>query len=140
VSQSYEHHVHHPVPTYVATVCALAALICYVGAWAFGWQTHEIAGVLVTMAVFALATISRLYTVRLQDRIILLEMQVRCARVLAPGQDELLTQLGPKQVTALRFASDDELGELLQRAVSEQLAPDAIKKTVRHWKADRLRT
>ena len=119
MSQSYEHHVHHPVPTYVATVCALAALICYVGAWAFGWQTHEIAGVLVTMAVFALATISRLYTVRLQDRIILLEMQVRCARVLAPGQDELLTQLGPKQVTALRFASfTSGLSAILRRIMS----------------------
>jgi hypothetical protein len=65
---------------------------------------------------------------------------VRCARALAPGQDELLTQLGPKQITALRFASDEELGELLQRAVHEQLAPDAIKKAVRHWKADLLRT
>ena len=140
MSQSYQHHAHHPVPTYVATILALAALVCYVGAWAFGWQTHDVASVLLTMAVFVLASISRLYTVKLQDRIILLEMQVRCARVLPPGQDELLTQLGPKQVVALRFASDEELGELLRRAVDEQLAPDAIKRAVRHWKADLLRT
>ena len=140
MSQSYEHHAHHPVPTYVATICGLAAFICYAGAWAFAWQTHEVAGLLVTMAVIVLATISRLYTVRLQDRIILLEMQVRCARVLAPGQDELLAQLGPKQITALRFASDEELGDLLHRAVYEQLAPDAIKAAIRHWKADLLRT
>lgn len=140
MSQSYEHHVFHPVPTYVATVFTLAALICYVGAWAFGWQTHDVAAVLLTLAVFTLVSISRLYTVKLQDRIILLEMQVRCARVLAPGQDELLTHLSPKQITALRFAGDDELGALLRRAVDEQLAPDAIKKAVTHWKADLLRT
>jgi hypothetical protein len=140
VSQSYAHHVHHPVPTYVATVFTVAALVCHVGAWIFGWQTHEVAGVLLTIAVFVVVSIGRLYTVKLQDRIILLEMQVRCARVLAPGQDELLAQLSPKQVTALRFASDEELGDLLRRAVDEQLAPDAIKKAVKHWKADLLRT
>jgi small-conductance mechanosensitive channel len=140
VSQSYQHHVYHPVPTYIATIAAVAALLCYLGAWAFGWQTHEVAGVLLAFAVLTLSTISRLYTVKLQDRIILVEMQVRCARALAPGQDELLAHLGPKQITALRFASDEELGDLLQRAVNEQLSPDAIKRAVSHWKADLLRT
>ena len=60
---------------------------------------------------------------KLQDRIIQLEMQVRCARVLPAGQDELLAQLSPKQVVALRFASDAELGDLLARAVREQMTP-----------------
>lgn len=67
-------------------------------------------------------------------------MQVRAARVLPPGQDELLLQLSPKQVVALRFAGDDELGALLARAVREQLTPDAIKQAIRQWRPDFLRT
>ena len=139
-SQSYAHHAHHPVPTYVATVLGLAALVLLVGAWWSDWNTHDAGVVLLALTVFTLTATSRLYTVALQDRIIQLEMQVRCARVLPAGQDEQLAQLSPKQVVALRFASDEELGELLARAVREQMTPDAIKKAVKQWRPDYLRT
>jgi hypothetical protein len=139
-SQSYSHHAHHPVPTYVATVLALAALVCIVGASWLDWNTHDVGVTLLTLAVFPLIGISRWYVVALQDRIIQLEMQVRCARVLPAGQEELLAQLSPKQVVALRFASDDELGDLLARAVREQMTPDAIKRAVKQWRPDYLRT
>jgi hypothetical protein len=139
-SQSYAHHAHHPVPTYVATVLGLAALVCAVGAWWFGWNTRDAAVVLLALTVVPLVGISRWYIVALQDRIIQLEMQVRCARVLPAGQDEQLAQLSPKQVVALRFAGDDELGDLLARAVREQMTPDAIKKAIKQWRPDFLRT
>lgn len=139
-SQSYAHHAHHPVPTYVATLLALAAVVCAAGAWWFAWNTRDAALLLVALTLFPLTAISRWYVVALQDRIILLEMQVRAARVLPAGQDELLAQLSPKQVVALRFASDDELGDLLARAVREQMTPDAIKQAVRQWRPDYLRT
>jgi hypothetical protein len=139
-SQSYAHHVHHPVPTYLATVFALAALVLLIGAAWLDWDTQDVGMVLLALAVFPLITMSRLYTVRLQDRVILLEMQVRAARLLPPGEDELLAQLSPKQIVALRFASDEELGALLQRAVREQMTPDAIKRAVKQWRPDYLRT
>ena len=139
-SQSYAHHAHHPVPTYVATVLGLAALVLLVGAWWADWNTHDPGVVLLALTVFTLTAMSRWYIVALQDRVIQLEMQVRCARVLPAGQDELLTQLSPKQIVALRFASDDELGDLLARAVGEQMTPDAIKKAVKQWRPDFLRT
>ncbi len=139
-SQSYAHHAHHPVPTYVATVFGLAALVLIVGAWWFDWNTRDPGVALLALTVFTLTAMSRWYVVALQDRIIQLEMQVRCARVLPAGQDEQLTQLSPKQVVALRFASDEELGELLARAVREQMTPDAIKKAVKQWRPDFLRT
>jgi len=139
-SQSYAHHAHHPVPTYVATLLALPAVVLAAGAWWFGWNTRDAALLLVALTLFPLTAISRWYIVALQDRIIQLEMQVRAARVLPAGQDELLAQLSPKQVVALRFASDDELGDLLARAVREQMTPDAIKQAVKQWRPDYLRT
>ena len=139
-SQSAAHHVHHPVPTYVATVLAIGALVCIAGAWWADWNTHDPGVTLLALAVFVLATVDRLYTAKLQDRIIQLEMHVRCARVLPAGQDEQLAQLSPKQVVALRFASDAELGDLLARAVREQMTPDAIKQAVQQWRPDYMRT
>ena len=139
-SQSAAHHAHHPVPTYAATVLWLAAFVMIVGAKWLGWDTHEFGIITLALAVFPLIGMSRWYIVTLQDRIIQLEMQVRCARVLPAGQDEQLVQLSPKQIVALRFASDAELGDLLTRAVREQMTPDAIKKAVQQWRPDFLRT
>ena len=85
----------------------LAALVLIVGAWWSDWNTRDAGVALLALTVFTLTAISRWYIVALQDRIIQLEMQVRCARVLPAGQDELLAQLSPKQIVALRFASDD---------------------------------
>jgi hypothetical protein len=78
--------------------------------------------------------------VRLQDRIIMLEMKVRCAEVLPAGQDARLNELTPKQIVALRFASDTELGDLLERAIREKMPPSAIKQAVKNWRPDHLRT
>lgn len=139
-NQSAAHHAHHPVPTYVAAVLWLAALVLIVGATWFGWDTRESGLIALVLALFPVIGASRWYIVKLQDRIIQLEMQVRCARVLPAGEDEQLVQLSPKQVVALRFASDGELGDLLARAVREQMTPDAIKKAVQHWRPDYLRT
>lgn len=138
--QSFESHAHHPVATYVASVFTLVALIASVGAWLFGWPTLAVAVVAVSCAAAVFVSISRTYTTRLQDRIIRLEMTVRCAEVLPAEQRRRLDELSPKQIAALRFASDEELGPLLDRAVRERLPPLEIKRAVKRWRPDYLRT
>ncbi len=138
--QSFESHAHQPVPTLVASALWLLAVLLFVAAVGFGWNTRDIAFFFVLAAMFVALSIDRLYTTRLQDRIIMLEMKVRCAELLAAGEDAKLAQLGPKQITALRFASDQELGALLDRAVREQLAPRDIKKAIKSWRPDNHRT
>lgn len=139
-SQSAASHAHHPVPTYVATALWVLAMAMLGGSMLLGWPLHELGVLMLGATLFPIIGIGRWYIVSLQDRIIQLEMQVRCARVLPAGQDELLSELSPKQIVALRFASDDELGDLLQRAVREQMTPSAIKQAVKHWRPDYLRT
>jgi hypothetical protein len=139
-NQSAANHAHHPVPTYIASVLWLVAVVLLAGASWADWNTHDPGVLLLALAVFPLIAASRWYVVALQDRIIQLEMQVRCARVLPAGQEEQLLQLSPKQVVALRFASDDELGDLLTRAVREQMTPSGIKQAVKQWRPDYLRT
>ena len=138
--QSYASHIHHPVPTYIASVLWLFAAVAFTGSIAFGWDARDSAFGWLMASALVLISISRTYTTKLQDRIIMLEMKVRCAEVLPAGEDAKLTRLGPKQIVALRFASDDELGALLNRTVTEQLAPGDIKKAIKTWRPDNHRT
>ena len=139
-TQSFASHTHQPVLTYAATALAAAALVLLAGASRFGWPTFYPAMFSLTFAVFVLISISRSYIIRLQDRIILLEMKVRCAELLPAGDEARLAQLSPKQIVALRFASDAELGDLLERAVRERMSPAGIKAAIREWRMDPHRT
>ena len=140
MAQSYSSHAHHPVPTYIAGLFGIIAIILLIGAWGFGWPTLASGSVSLAFAVLALVSISRAYITRLQDRIILLEMRMRARELLTPEQTAALQALSIKQVVALRFASDQELSALLDRTVREQLPPDEIKKAIKSWRPDLLRT
>jgi hypothetical protein len=140
MTQSYQSHVYHPVPTYIASLLWLGSALAFAAHALLGWPTESLAFVCLLLAVFVNISIARVYTTKLQDRIIMLEMKVRCAEVLPAGEDARLLQLSPKQIVALRFASDAELGALLDRAVREQLSPTDIKKAVRQWRPDPHRT
>jgi uncharacterized protein DUF6526 len=140
MTQNYANHAHHPVPTYLATILTLTAMVLLIGAWGWGWQTLASGAAVLSMAVAVLVSMSRTYITRLQDRIILLEMKIRAAEVLPAGLDARLAELRPKQVVALRFASDEELGGLLERAARDKLPPREIKKAIQHWRGDYFRT
>ena len=138
--QSYESHAYRPVPTAVTALFTVTALILMVGQLFFGWETRDAAIMTMIFAIFTLGAISRLYTVALQDRIIMLETKVRCAELLPAGRDADLARLSKKQIVALRFASDDELGALLERAARDGMAPKDIKASIRTWRPDPHRT
>ena len=118
----------------------LIAMVTLVGAWLFGWPTLFWGVVSLSFAVAVLVSLTRTYITKLQDRIIMLEMQVRCASLLPADRVALLSRLSPKQIVALRFASDEELGALLERAVSENMPPQAIKQSIKNWRPDYHRT
>lgn len=140
MAQSYEKHAHHPVPSYIAGAFTLVAIVSLIGAWLFGWPTRDIGAVSLSFAVATLVSISRNYIIRLQDRIILLEMKVRGAELLTPEQEARLASLERRQIIALRFASDAELGDLVDRTSREHLSPDRIKRAIKNWRSDYLRT
>ena len=138
--QSYASHAHRPVQTSVAGLFTMLALVLLSGALLAGWRTFQLGVFSLTLAVAMLVWMSRSYIVRLQDRIILLEMKVRGAELLTPEQEVQLARLSKGQVIALRFASDAELPDLLERAARENLTPAQIKQSVKNWRADLLRT
>ena len=138
--QSYANHGHLPVATGVGYLFLIVAFVGLGLRWSSGdWPTTlAVAGL--AGASLALLSISRLYITRLQDRIIKLEMKMRCATLLTPAQQRLLFGLTTKQIVALRFASDEELPGLLERASRESMKPDDIKRAIRTWVPDLDRT
>jgi hypothetical protein len=136
--QSYASHAHRPIHTVIVWVFALIALVLVVRN--FDWSPRDWALAAIILAIIELGWISRVYIVKLQDRIIMLEVKVRAAELLAAGQDAQLAKLGPKQIVALRFASDEEFGALLERAARENLPPKDIKAAIKAWRPDLHRT
>ena len=138
--QSFKSHTHRPTLTAIAWLFAMLALAFEIQTTFMGRERRGWAVLMLTFAVLVLGWISRAYTVKLQDRIIMLEEKVRAAELLTAGQDARLAKLSPKQITALRFASDAEFGALLERAARENLPPKEIKAAIKTWRPDLHRT
>lgn len=83
-----------------------------------------------------LAGYTRIYALRVQDRAIRAEENLR--HYVLTGK-RLDPRLEMKQIVALRFASDGEFVELARRAAEEGMEPDAIKRAVKNWRADHYR-
>jgi hypothetical protein len=137
--QSFQNHAHRPTHTAVLWLMALVALVLIVMQM-MGYNTRDWATLVIVLALFEIGWISRAYIVKLQDRIIMLEVKVRAAELLPAGADAELARLNVKQITALRFAGDDEFGALLARAARENLAPKDIKAAIKNWRPDWHRT
>ena len=96
--------------------------------------------VLTAAALLLGRILARGFALRVQDRVIRLEEQVRYARLLPADLQTRAAQLTLAQVIALRFASDEELPGLLRKVLDERIADrKAIKGMVTNWKADHLR-
>ena len=113
--------------------------------WAIWSAVQEPSADRVWMAVFAIgvflaALSSRAMAVRVQDRVIRLEMRLRLAAVLPEELRAHIPALTTGQLVALRFASDGELPGLVRQVLSGKLTEGrAIKKAIVHWQADYLR-
>jgi hypothetical protein len=136
--QTYATHAHRPTLTGVGGLFAILALGWFiVAAFRGGVSALVLGGICLTVAVMVLLTISRVYIVKLQDRIIRLEMQLRLERL---GLGPQFRRLSTPQIVALRFASDAELADLVHRAIAERLSSIQIKQAIRDWQGDYHRT
>lgn len=139
MSQSYANHAHSPRLTVAAFLLWLLAVVLLIVA-ALGYLSTTPALWATLAALAPTIAIGRVYITALQDRIIKLEMRVRCEKFLSPEQMRDLFALSKPQVIALRFASDAEIPGLLARARGENLSADAIKRAIQQWVADNDRT
>jgi hypothetical protein len=94
----------------------------------------------VSLALALLAWYTRAMAARVQDRVIRLEERMRLLSVLPAELSHRVHEIRPRQLVALRFASDEELPELVQRIYNGELTRgEEIKRAIRSWRADHLR-
>ena len=79
------------------------------------------------------------YALGNQNRIIRLELRFRYYLITGKRFEPLEDKLSFRQLAALRFASDEELVGLIDRAINENLTSRQIKKTILHWLPDHMR-
>ncbi|HEY3113445.1 MAG TPA: DUF6526 family protein [Gemmatimonadaceae bacterium] len=83
---------------------------------------------------------ARAMALRAQDRTIRLEERMRLNQVLPPDLRARLDELKTSQLIALRFAPDEEVPDLVRRALTGELQRQGdIKRAIRNWRPDYLR-
>lgn len=87
----------------------------------------------VSLSLAGLFWFARVFALKAQDRAIRAEENFR--HYILTGRP-LPSQLRLGQIIALRFASDDEFPALVQKAVTEKLRSNDIKKLIVNWRAD----
>lgn len=80
--------------------------------------------------------ISRLYALKNQDRIIRVEMRQRYFELTGKSFSSKEPKLKLSQIIALRFADDNELLPLLDKAISEKMSSKEIKQAIKNWNPD----
>ncbi len=116
----------------------------------FGWQiaklreqhfsADSIINVATAFALILVCFFARIFALRVQDRVIRLEMRMRLREMLPSEMHHKISQLTAKQLVGLRFASDPELPSLVTQILKDNIADgDSIKKMVKDWVEDDLR-
>ena len=129
--------IHHPA----MLLLALNVLVAI--AWAFVAHTPGLPlrmwVVLVSVALLIGSMKARMNALKVQDRTIRLEEQLRYIALLSPTEVAAAHALPLPSIIALRFASDAELPMLLDRTVRDRLTPAQIKQAITSWRPDTRR-
>ncbi|MGI9056736.1 MAG: DUF6526 family protein [Pyrinomonadaceae bacterium] len=140
-NQNYQNHVRYfPLVHYFLTPLLFFNLI-----WQIvrlyqepSWDRAEF--VLLSVGLIAMNVAARLQALRAQDRVIRLEESLRYQRLLSPDPAFQAEQLPASSKLALRFASDEELSELVHKAINGDFKNSKeIKLSIKNWRGDYLR-
>jgi hypothetical protein len=139
--QTFENHA-RLVPAYHFVAFPLFAINFFFALYqvvtGFSWGNLVAFGVAV--ALILLFFLARVMALTVQDRVIRLEETLRMRALLPADLQPRIGEFTVKQMVALRFAPDGELPDLARRVLDGRIQDQkAIKKMIRHWRADHQR-
>ena len=135
--QTFANHMRFD-PLFHFFVLPVFFLLAIAGLVHFIWRPGLHSGLMFVVAVALAVAVSkiRFYALRVQDRVIRLEEQLRLTALLPEPLRSRIPELTEGQLIALRFASDAEVPKLTERALNEKLSRADIKKAIQTWRPD----
>jgi len=97
---------------------------------------HSFLLIVLALAFLGMLFKIRLYSLKVQDRVIRLEERLRLSQLLSEPLRSRIPELTEDQLCGLRFASDAEVTKLVERALNEKLSRADIKKSIQNWRPD----
>jgi hypothetical protein len=140
-AQSYKSHTRFLPPFHFFVVPVMAINVVNTIRHAIQQPTlHWAWEIVFALGLLGLALFSRVQALTVQDRVIRLEERLRLRQVLPSELHQHIDTLSHRQLVALRFASDEELADLVREVIAGKLTTSKdIKMRVRNWRADWLR-
>lgn len=140
-TQNYDNHVRYYPLVHFVLVPILIFNIVWQAVRLYqepDWDRAE--WLLMAFALMILNLAARLQALKAQDRVIRLEENIRYKEILPEDLAKQASNLKVGQILALRFASDGELPELIQKALrGEMQSSKEIKQAIKTWRGDYLR-
>lgn len=143
--QNFKNHArYYPLHHFVITPLTLVFLIWSLNNLGVAIRigegvSMEIYHLIGAIILILLPVLSRIYALKNQDRIIRLEMRQRYFELTGKSFQETEKNLRLSQIIALRFAANEELLPLMERAVAEKLTAKEIKQSIQNWQEDKRR-
>lgn len=141
--QNYENHVRYYPPHHFILYPVLGLLFAVSLGLAVCNSDQMLIWCFIAVCLLSVILLSLMlrqhYALTNQNRIVRLEMRFRYYVLTRQRFEPIEAQLSQGQVFALRFASDEELPALAERALKENLTPDQIKRSIRNWLPDDMR-
>lgn len=140
-TQNYSNHVRRHAPyLYFLAPAVTLYLAWMIKKFADAPSFDTVVSLLLAAGLIVMTTLVRTNALKVQDRVIRLEEQLRYQRLLPADLAARASALPLRFIVALRFASDQELPELAQQTVDGRFAkPDDLKRAIRDWRGDYLR-
>jgi len=120
----------------LGVILALVHLFAHLSHASFRDNFHAGLIILLSVAMLILVTKTRLYALKVQDRVIRLEERLRLTQLLSEPLRSRIPELTEDQLIGLRFASDAEVPKLVERALNEKLSRKQIKQAIQNWRPD----
>jgi len=139
--QNYDNH-----PRYVKGYHFILSALLFIGLivsiinifrhWNESGRAINLMLLLLVVCLFFIFWFMRQFAIKAQDRAIRAEESLRYFILTGKAIDSRITM---SQIIALRFAPDDELISLTDKAATEGLSGTEIKKAIKTWRADHFR-
>jgi hypothetical protein len=138
--QSFKNHgmFDPPFHFFLAPVGIILLILSIIDLWKNpSWMTgvHVLTIVWIIILVFK----TRIYSLKVQDRVIRLEERLRLAAILPAPLQPRISELSVDQLIGLRFASDGELAGLVEKTLGGNWNRKQIKEAIKIWKPDNWR-